>query len=67
MLLNLLTAPLVFALAYASLSGPKSLLIASFAIQTLVVANQIVGAEKELKNEFYCLTLYHASLVLLLI
>jgi len=67
LLLNLLAAPLVFALAYASLSGPDSFLIAAFAVQALVFANQIVDAEDTVKKEFYFLTLYNASLALLLL
>ena len=66
MLLNLLAVPLVFALAYASLGGSDSFLIAAFAVQALVVANQIMGAESTLKKEFYCWTLYNASLALLI-
>lgn len=66
LLLNLLAAPLVFALAYASLSGPTTFLVAAFAVQTLVFANQVVGAEETVKKKFYCLTLYNASLALLL-
>lgn len=67
MLLNLLTAPLVFALAYASLNGSDSFLVAAFAVQALVVANQILAAESTHKKGFLCWTLYNASLALLLL
>jgi len=66
MILNLLTAPLVFALAYASLSGPNYFMIAAFAALALVLANQIVGADKSVDKQVFCLTLYSASLTLLL-
>ncbi len=66
MILNLLTAPLVIALAYASLSGPDSFLIATFSALTLVLANQIVGSDKKVDTLAFCLTLYSASLTLLL-
>ena len=66
-LLNLFTVPLVFALAYASLSGSEFFLVAAFAVQALVIANQIMGAEGTLKTEFYCLAFYNATLALLLL
>jgi hypothetical protein len=67
MLLNLLAMPLIFTLAYASLSGASMFLIAAFLLHALFAAIQMSGQEKEHNPQLYCWTVYNACLALLLL
>ena len=64
--LNLLAAPLVYALAIASMSGPSYLLIAAFVIHALVTERQASTEHKEGKTLLHCWAIYNLSLALLI-
>ena len=67
MVLNLLAAPLVYALAIASMSGPSYLLIAAFVIHALVTERQASTEDKEVKALLHCWAIYNLSLALLIV
>lgn len=66
MLLNLLAVPLIFTLAYASLTGPGTFLVAAFVLQALVAAIQMAGQEKGRKAQLYSWASFNTCLALLL-
>ena len=66
-ILHLLAAPLVFALAIASLSGSSYLLVATFVIHALVAENRIAEEDKGGKILLHCWAVYNLSLALLLL
>ena len=65
--LNLLAAPLVYALAIASMSGPSYLLIAAFVIHALVTEIRASTVDKECKVLLHCWAIYNLSLALLIV
>lgn len=65
-ILNLLAAPITFALALASMTHGVSYLVGAFAFQALIAANQTSVAEGTNKNFFLGWASFNATLALLL-
>lgn len=65
MLLNLIATPLIFGVAYASLSGSATFLAAAFLLHTLAALIQITGREKPRKAQLYGWAWFNLCLALL--
>ncbi|MDT8421479.1 MAG: hypothetical protein RQ754_13695 [Desulfuromonadales bacterium] len=66
MFLNLLATPLIFGVAYVSLSGSATYMAAAFVLHTLAALIQITGREKPRKAQLYGWAWFNLCLALLI-